>query len=373
MNNKVLYFGNFNFKTGFSSINRALGISKLFFDSFQMEALIFCKDYDGSLEGNSFLASNKIKIKENGTKTKLSARWYENTIVEEGSVKGVVLYDFPFALQCEIYKFCKRRKIFVISDITEWYDTKNTPVLLKLPKKIDVYLRMNFVHRHSSGLIAVSDYLYRQFLKKMGRSRLIKIYPTADFFLFEKKEKRFAKKSHGSTTVFCYCGNSGRGKDRIGQLIQTFDGMKARNAKLLIVGCLGANAPHCQNNGAVEFCGNLNRKQLIELYQFADYQFIVRKPTRANSAGFPTKFVESLCFDVVPVFTSVSDLSLFKECGIMLDDCGRLNKKLIASLANEKNKMDHKQTAVDCRFMADWYLPEFKKMVGEIINEKSYQ
>lgn len=371
MNNKVLYFGNFNFKTGFSSINRALGISKLFFDSFQMTTTIFCKAYDGSLEKKEFLVTNKIQIKSNDSKTKLSAKWYKNTILKEREVKIVVLYDFPYAMQCQIYKVCHARGISVISDITEWYDAKSTPLLFKIPKKIDVYLRMNFVHRHCDGLITVSDYLYNHFLRKTGDKPLIKIYPTADFFLEEKASMHVTKKPHEDSVIFCYCGNPGKGKDSLNKLIKMFDRTKLQNVTFLIAGCMPAKYLNLHSSGKVKICGNLNREQLAELYESVDYQFIIRESTRANNAGFPTKFVESLCFDVAPIFTPVSDLPSFSTSGIMVKKCTEVDEELIALLSVEKSSQRSFQDVIEKNFMTKDFLHQFKKIIGGIINEKS--
>ena len=370
MSNEILYFGNFNFKTGFSSINRTIGISKLFHDSIKSEGFVFCKDYDGSFEDNKFLKLNGIHIKHNCSKNKLSFMWYKKTILNRSNTKAVVLYDFPFSIQQKIYRFCKKRGIMVISDITEWYDTKNTPFLLKPAKKLDVWLRMTFVHKYSDALITVSDYLYNHFVDKIGENKVIKIYPSADFFLFERNELNFSKKSHEDSLNFCYCGNPGKGKDNINKLIEVFSNTKLPNVKFFIAGSFDEKNINLNGNHNIVLCGNLNRTKLIELYQKIDYQFIVREPTRANNAGFPTKFVESLCFDVVPIYTPISDLPSFKTSGIMIENCSAVNEDLISSLLNKKIKSHLDQRYIETKFMVKTQIEQFKRIVGDLINAK---
>ena len=70
----------------------------------------------------------------------------------------IIAYNYPAICLLRLNQYCKKKKINLIADITEWYlPTGN--LLTKTIKSIDSYFRMTYVHKKVNGLIVISRFL----------------------------------------------------------------------------------------------------------------------------------------------------------------------------------------------------------------------
>ena len=63
------------------------------------------------------------------------------------------------------------------------------------------------------------------------------------------------------------------------------------------------------------FCGRVSHECALNAVRMSDYSIIIRPKTRANMAGFPTKFVEAVSVSTPVITNGTSDLAHYMENG----------------------------------------------------------
>lgn len=362
---RVIYFGNLDYKNGFAAFNRVVG------NSIILSKLGFCVDIyltnicKESIHKNPTLYNRNINLCAKpfgGIKNYYSYKFYLKKIREKDDIEAVFLYNMPSIPFYVILKECKRKNIKVISDTTEWYDTKNFPPFLKIIKKIDTSIRMRSLNKKVDGLILISDFLYNFY--KNSHIPMIKVYPIMDYSLGDNCcYSETSSDKHKIT--FGYIGNNTKGKDDIDTILPII----ANNPLLNLIYCGQPSAQSVKlyhKNPNILFLGKMDHAELVEYFKNIDFNIVVRKKTRANDAGFPTKFAESICYGVPVIcndFSDVKNIISKYRCGICLE--GAEFKDLTIEDLNVF-KQNTKLKEAKKIFLSDRYLDDFKTFFEEI-------
>ena len=280
----------------------------------------------------------------------------------------VVLYNFPAIASLRIIWLCHRIGAKVIGDITEWEMARGFSPRVII-KRLDTWLRMHFCIPKMDGVIAISRFLYNYYKAKTA---CVYIPPTVD--LQDSKWDRDRDLNTYDIVRLVYAG-TGKGlgnKDRLDVVIDSICGVKG--IELLVVGLsraqyqedYGKDVPEDAN---VRFIGRVAHEEAIKLVQTSDFQVLIRESNLKNNAGFPTKFVESICCCTPVIATATSNICDYLKDGengfvvseeIALHDL--MNK--IASLP----KADIIRMKESCREIDSFDYRNYKTVLSDLFN-----
>lgn len=279
----------------------------------------------------------------------------------------VILYNFPSFASLRILRTCHRYGIKVVQDITEWETSKGWS-LSHLIRKIDINLRMRYCIKKMDGVIAISRYLYDYY---KNYTKTILVPPTVD--LNNPKFLRNRELTASDNIIkLVYAGSTGLSatKDRLDFIIKEVNNLP--NVKLDIVGLnkeqffsvFGKDNIIKDN---IVFHGRVSHTEAIKLVCDADFQMLIREKTLKNTAGFPTKFVESIscCTPLIATLTSnIDDYLKDGVNGLVVSDehsLGEVLRRVVKLPASERIKM--KET---CRAFEGFDYHSYKKEFSEI-------
>ena len=368
---KVLYFGNFDCQNGFAAFNRAVGNS-IALNKIGYEINIYASNVSGQITSDIFLLRNGISVIEKpfgGNKNYYTWKYYIQEIKQNPDCNMIVLYNMPSLAFAKILHYCKKNHLVVISDVSEWYDTKSVSTLIKPIKFIDTFIRMRFLNYKVDGLIVISDYL-KEFYEKKFKKPIVKVYPIMDYAGINHGGN-IPNIKNNSKITFGYIGMNRKGKDNIDDLLPLFE---KHNTQIQLIYIGKANEEITKKYSYldnVSFVGKLNHNDLIEYYPQIDYSIIVRDNNRTNNAGFPTKFAESIFFDTPVICNEFSDTKRIIDdfgCGILIP-----NITDFESLINDIYSKQIISVSEDAKqhFTYNHYIEQFKHFIELIENAKN--
>jgi len=133
------------------------------------------------------------------------------------NLKAVICYNYQAVAFARIFKYCRRNRIKVMADCTEWYSTKGSSLNYKILKGLDSLLRMRLIHKRVDGLMVISKYLENYYVK---HKNLIRIPPLVDL---EEEKWLSGPGKEGRPVKFVYAGSpGGKQKDKLDLLIKAF-------------------------------------------------------------------------------------------------------------------------------------------------------
>lgn len=221
--------------------------------------------------------------------------------IEEAAPDVVILYNLYALAQRRIIKYCRKRNIRVIGDITEWYHVTGLSPRA-LVQKADINLRMRRYNFRLDGIIAISRFLYDFYSCKVPT---VCIPPTVDYS--ESKFSRDRELTAHNPIRLVYAGSPGSEKDRLSQIINAIEG----NSRFSL-DVIGISANSTSN---IRFHGRVSHPKALKFVKDADFQVIFRPDNLVTRAGFPTKFVESLACGIPVIATPSSNICDFLRDG----------------------------------------------------------
>ncbi|TXK77869.1 glycosyltransferase [Mesonia sp. K4-1] len=321
----ILYIGGFELPDKNAAAHRVLANAKIL-NSLGYETLLI-----GILKNNKNKAKNVTEWKEfEGLHyrsipypTSLK-EWLEYltsikfiNLQKIANVKLIIAYNYPGIALWKLHKFCRKNNIKLVADCTEWYEPKGNP-LFKIAKGLDVHIRMKLVHPKIDGMIVISDYLFDFYKDKL--KNVINVPPLVDLSMQKWKLKSKTKKDG---VKFIYAGSPGNGnKDRIDKIIQILSNIRElenKNFELIIVGItreqyltsFGLNRLPINADDFILFKGRLPHLETLEEIKKSDFSIFIRERNLTNTAGFPTKFVESISCGTPVITNSSSNIEKF--------------------------------------------------------------
>lgn len=226
-------------------------------------------------------------------------------IIEQEEPEGIVFYNYQAISFLKSLMYCKKRKIWTISDVTEWYLAEGN-ILFRIIKQLDTSVRMRILNKRADGIIAISSFL-EKYYQNCG-CNVVKIPP-----LIDKSDKKWCttvERHHADDRIrLIYAGSTTDLKDNLSIVYNAVK--RFPNAFLLTIvgmedekvnGLIG-------NQGAersfVQVCGRLPHQECLDLIKQSDFQIFIRPNNLVTKAGFPTKLGESFACGT-PVITNAS-------------------------------------------------------------------
>lgn len=328
---KILYIGTFELPDKNAAALRVLGNAKAFRES--GNEVIFAGVSQEGCEDNII----KTKYETQGFQTYYRRRpdtlkeWfffideikqYIQLIEYIKDIDIVIFYNFFSTAMLRINKYCKKRGILCVADITEWYSAKSRKFPVNVIKGIDNEIRMKIIQKHLDGLIVISKYLYEYY---KDCKNVIQIPPLVD--IDDEKWSGSGKKVR-KELLLAYVGVPAK-KDKFDVLIKALIQTK-RKVRLDVVGVTYEEfismCPQYQGVNLEEyqifFHGKLPHRQALEFVKDANYNVFFREVNRVSMAGFPTKFVESISSGTPVITNKTSNLEDYidNENGILIEE-----------------------------------------------------
>ena len=246
----------------------------------------------------------------------------KKTFSQYSNVKFAIAYNMHAVPLAKLMKYCKRKGIKLIADVTEWYENRFSITPIKFVKWVDTAVVMRVLQKRVDGMIAISTYLERYYKRHV--SNIVVVPPLVDI-TDEKWHQKVEKDT--SYVEFVYSGSPGTDKDKIGLIVESFCNIKTEKPyRFRVIGIteeqflqMYPNQKECLDilNDKIEFCGRVSHPESIAALLRADYCIFIRDRSRKNMAGFPTKFVECVTSGVGIIANDVSDIRQYfpKEDG----------------------------------------------------------
>jgi glycosyltransferase involved in cell wall biosynthesis len=256
------------------------------------------------------------------------SKLYKSLVDRYSNVSAIICYNIPAGSLYKMLKYGKKRNIKVYADCTEWYEApKDGNLIHRFVKKLDIELRMKVLHFKLDGIISISEYLHG-FYKSQGLTS-IKVPPLVDL----TNEKWDNKKVINNTVrTYVYSGspfslsNTSSVKDRLDLIILAMANLKIEGFKfsIHIVGIEKQEflSFYPELNDKAElladyliFYGKVPHKKSVEILKSSDFSIFLRDTNLVTSAGFPTKFVESLSCGIPVLTNDTSNISDYLVSG----------------------------------------------------------
>lgn len=339
---RILYLGGFDMPDGNAAAQRVLSVGESLKEMYEIKFLGLTRSDHMRGIINGFEYENLIYPKSYWQWLMHLSGKQELERVRSDKPDIIIAYNFPSFGLARLIRLCRKNKIVIVGDITEWYHSHN------IMKWFDTSLRMRVLNKKMDGLLLISNYLdsYYSGLKKY------KLPPTIDHEDLKWKVPRVI--TTDSRIHLLYAGSPGRGdKDRLDGLLTSI--IKYKNLFLDIIGITSTDFskkyPEVTIPDNAFFWGRLTHKETISKLVNSDFSIFYRKASRVNNAGFPTKFVEAQSAGVPVISNLFSDLDKYIDDGkngfltksISVEDIDSVLGK-VSSLSRKQIEMMHDYT-----------------------------
>lgn len=215
--------------------------------------------------------------------------------------------------------FCRKHKIILVSDLTEWYSYSELK-LLDIPGYI---WNMYVTQKKVDHKITISSYLADYY----KTSHNIVIPATCDaaeekWHVGKEKAIKVAGTFDGITLI--YAGNPAR-KDAVHHAINAVQRLidEGYPIRFLLLGT--QRETYLKNysdllskkvlSEKIQFMGRISQDDVPSYYSIADFMVLLRESNRKSNAGFPTKFAESMTSGTPVIANLTSDLGNYLKDG----------------------------------------------------------
>ncbi len=221
---------------------------------------------------------------------------------------AVILYSgyTPYILQLNAW--CRKRRTPLIFDAVEWYTAASPMRFLLSPYLWQTEFAMRALLPRLDGVIAISRFLEARYVAA-GRP-VCRIPPTLDVRAVIPGEG-----SGEGPLSLVYAGTPGRTKDQLNEIVAAVLALD-RDGDRLVLNVYGPTSdevlalPAMQGRSARAVVAHGAVAQAIAMRAVgqADFSVLTRRPDRVSTAGFPTKFVESLSMATPVIANLTGDL-----------------------------------------------------------------
>lgn len=353
---RVLYVGGFEMPDRNAAAHRVLNNAKIF-RALGLQT-VFC-GVDRDIKNAPEKVCGFENIPQSYPETPKEWFWqladissYRDIIEKYDDIKLVMCYNLHALPLIKLMRFCKRRGIKIAADCTEWYENKPSLHPVKMIKCIDTALAMR-VQKKLDGIIAISSYLEKYY--KPFVPVVLRLPPLVD--VTDDKWTEPVPAPTGRAKLV-YSGSCGDAKDKLEQMVKAAADIDT-DFEFTLIGIdkeqflqIFSGMQDCLErlDGKIYFKGRVSHSDSIKALKSSDYCIFVRDPTRKNTAGFPTKFVESYTSGVGIIANDISDIrEYFPKDGISVladknDDisiCGAICSALEKDIAKvRENRRD---------------------------------
>lgn len=359
----ILYLGLFRFPEGDAAASRVLNNARLFRDlGHSVKILSFGGEYreqDISLDGYVYDGLHYVithDIDTHSWKERFlryispnpNARNYIAANIDSFDI--VVSYNTTLPMNIYLQHICKKHGKKIILDVTEWPDSNE----LLGGKLCPIYwmseLNMRFIQKHFKNMIPISQFLNRFY----SHSNNILLPPLIDINDTKWncfKPVDFTSVNHYNGVRIIFAGTPAR-KDLLKNLVEAIVQVlnEGQVIQLVVAGvsieqanqfCAEDILSKYRNN--IVFLGRIPQSLVPSLYHISTFSAIIREPSRKNTAGFPTKMVESMaagCPVLLNITSDLGDYAIDGENAVLIENYHVCSIKeglmSILSMTNEK-------------------------------------
>lgn len=220
--------------------------------------------------------------------------------------EAVILYSgyTPYILQ--LRGWCRSAGVPLIFDAVEWYTAASPLGFVTSPYLWQTEIAMRWLLPHLDGVIAISRWLEDHY----GHADLpvVRVPPTLDV-----RETPEGQGGAGDRLTLVYAGTPGR-KDLLGSLLAAVRLVDPAGERLRLE-VYGPSADDLARYGVTDLPASITAHGAVPQatamagVAAADFSVLLRRPDKVATAGFPTKFVESLAVGTPVIATLTSDLA----------------------------------------------------------------
>lgn len=352
----ILYVGNYNFQAQTAPVHRVTSNAKIFLllghkvvhlsqgDTEYIDS-DGCQHYFFSKAGNVLsvfqrhISVNKII-----------------DVMQKECIDTVILYNYHSVAMYRLWKYCRKKRIRIVADVTEWYQFYS--LRDKMTKGLDTFFRMRVIHPRLDGLIVISTYL-EEYYKKAVKS-IVKIPPLIDYEN-EKWIRNDATLSDRPSLLSI--ATSDIHKDNVAAVVRLLEcvvEMKdAPDFYLDIVGMTEEQYMQSFDSAGISsslrehvcFCGRIPHDEVLKIEKKAWYNIFIREDNVANNAGFPSKAAESLACGTPIITNDTSNIFEYVRdgyTGFMLHG-NRENQAIILYRALKLGKTEVEKMHFECQ------------------------
>lgn len=282
----------------------------------------------------------------------------------KGSYDAIITYGGGLAYG--LLRFCRKHKLYLIGDFTEWY-SYNEMTIIERPF---YYYDTHHLFPKIKNKILISSFLDRSY----NQSHNIVVPATCD--LSEKKwhtgsEAALKKAGAYDGITLLYAGTPDQ-KDAVHYVIGAVNRLAAEGKRIrfLVLGCeregyinrFQGLLSQRELSDNIRFLGRVSQDEVPSYYALSDFMVLLREQTRKSNAGFPTKFSESFTSGTPVIANITSDLGRYLKdgvTGIVVPEPSEdaiyktLNEKVLTLLRDTINIM--KQNVKDAAVQLDYH------------------
>ncbi|MBO9500297.1 glycosyltransferase [Brevundimonas sp. A19_0] len=313
----VVYVGPFSFPEGGAAARRILGnaqsLAKAGYQVLVLSGQQAADDSIRRIADGVYLAStsernaehlpNLLRLARYVTMGSKSREWLDRL---PGRPSAVILYSgyTPYILQ--LRDWCRRAGVPLIFDAVEWYTAASPIGFAASPYLWQTEIAMRFLIPRLDGAIAISRWL-EDYYVRTGLP-VVRVPPTLDV-----DATPVGQGGDGERLGLVYAGSPGR-KDLLGVLLRAVTAVDPAGERLRL-DIYGPGPRDLDVYGvpdlptSVTAHGSVPQREAMAGVAAADFSVLLRRPDKVATAGFPTKFVESLAVGTPVIATLTSDLA----------------------------------------------------------------
>lgn len=305
------------------------------------------------------------------------------TLIKKLKPNLIIAYNYPAVALKRLLRYAKINNIKIIGDCTEWYQPQGS-CFFRIIKGADVFYRMRYVHAQLDGIIVISEYLLKYYQNHSCKVLLLPPLVDKQDIKWELARKNALKSVDTNNIKLLYAGSPGLGnKDRLDLIIQVLQKIEQNNSIPLEFNVIGISEQEykkiynmeCSSivPSFVHFVGRISHEEVLTFLQMSHFQIFVRENNLANTAGFPTKFVESISSKVLVLTNYSSDLHKYLiegQNGFVLDisTVEQFYKTLLSALDKSVDELTVMRTHINSEIF-DYrnYLLSMKDFLQELV------
>ncbi|WP_374383711.1 glycosyltransferase, partial [Thermomonas sp.] len=233
--------------------------------------------------------------------------------------QAVVLYSGYTPYLQRLLPWCRRNGVRLLFDAVEWYEPAHPSGYITSPYQWNIEWAMRQLVPKVDGVIAISRYL-AEYYRDCGLP--VAIVPPTTSEIAEgawQPSNRLRLAFAGAPGHVDGLGH----KDDLAVVLSCVANLAARGAPIhLTIAGPHPSAVHrmldpnqSDHDSWLSTPGCLNRMEVQSLLGLSDFTILIRQKNRLNTAGFPTKFVESFACGTPVIANLTSDLHLHLRDG----------------------------------------------------------
>jgi glycosyltransferase involved in cell wall biosynthesis len=268
------------------------------------------------------IVTTGLKIKgEKGIKKlisyKKSVRYFTEILTKRDpkTIKAIFVYSGYSFYLAPLLKWSRKKKIPLVFDAVEWYTPKKRIHWFLKPYFWNTEFSMRYLIPQTKNVVVISTFLEKYYKNKDCNTVVI-----PPLYFTKVKPKTLKNRNY---LQLSYTGSPGK-KDNLNMLIEAILELnKLRKTKKIKFEIAGLNNDELLSYSAFKSKnikkvpdyfkahGYIKMKQAQEITASSDFSILFRKNDKTNTAGFPTKAVESLSLGTPLFMNYSSDLHLF--------------------------------------------------------------